>query len=215
MIDHALASLKSRYRVQQRDIGDYAEIKKAGMHFSIRSYWIDGVGGLSAVSMSAMLGLMRMETLVLSPLDLDAPLFSFDRIRAAGNDTLLLELYDTQLAPIDLDALDAVKAGSSDLPDHALGEHWYDPLKLSPSLSKRGKRMDAAYAPLCREYWDAYLALLATAPACDREEKRSRIRAYTDGLLQNGGPSTDQFKKLIGEAQTRELFTRFIFFSEE
>ena len=101
------------------------------MRFSICAYDLPGVGALSTVSMTAMLGLMRMETLVLTPLERDAPLLSCDLVRVAGRDTLLLELYDTQLAPIDTAALGAVKAAYAALPDHDLGTHWYDPAQAA------------------------------------------------------------------------------------
>lgn len=214
MIARAQRALAARARTRARDIGAFAEIRAGGMRFTVHAYDIDGVGACSTVSMTGLLGLMRMETLVLTPLEVDAPLLSCDLVRAAGRDTLLLELYDTQLSHIDTSPLDAVKAAYAALPDHDLGTHWYDPLKLSPSLSKRGRGLWKRAAPLCEAYLNAYFRLLGDAPACDRAEKQARVRAYVEGLLKNGGPSTDQFKRLIGEERTRELFTRVIFCSE-
>lgn len=215
MIAQSLGALKNRVRLQPRDIGAFAALRAGGMRFSICAYDLSGIGALSTVSMTAMLNLMRMETLVLTPLERDAPLLSCDLVRVAGRDTLLLELYDTQLAPIDTDALDAVKAAYAALPDHDLGTHWYDPLKLPPSLAKRGRKLWAQAAPLADAYLAAYLDLLSAAPPCARAEKQARVRAYVDGLLQNGGPSTDQFKKLIGEERTAALFRQVIFRAED
>lgn len=215
MIAQSLGALRNRVRLQPRDIGAFAALRAGGMRFSICAYDLPGVGALSTVSMTAMLGLMRMETLVLTPLERDAPLLSCDLVRVAGRDTLLLELYDTQLAPIDTAALDAVKAAYAALPDHDLGTHWYDPLKLPPSLAKRGRKLWAQAAPLADAYLAAYLDLLSAAPPCARTEKQARVRAYVDGLLQNGGPSTDQFKKLIGAEQTAALFRQVIFRAED
>ena len=59
------------------------------------------------------------------------------------------------------------------------------------------------------------LDLLSAAPPCARAEKQARVRAYVDGLLQNGGPSTDQCKKLIGAEQTAALFRQVIFRAED
>lgn len=205
--------IRGRYAVKERNMGEYAQIRKNGMRFDIRAFETP-IGNFSTVSMSAMFGLMKMETVVFTPLTVDAPLFSFDRILAMGNDTLLLELYDTQLEPTDVSKLDAVKATAEDLPDHDLGKHWYDPMKLSPSLAKRGKKLDAAYRKLVADYADAYLALLETAPKCDPDAKRAKTAEYVDGLFANGGPSTDQFKKLIGEEKAKDLFSRFVFSSK-
>ena len=41
--------------------------------------------------------------------------------------------------------------------------------------------------------------------------KQEKARVYVNGLLEKGGPSTDVFKKSIGEAKTRELFERILF----
>lgn len=38
---------------------------------------------------------------------------------------------------------------------------------------------------------------------------------YVEGLLKNGGPSTDVFKKGIGEEKTAELFRKILFATEE
>lgn len=211
MIDLIMEKLQSCYTLTPRDMGAYADIHKNGMRFHMAAFEVSGVGNLSTIRMSAMLGLMRMETVVVTPLRLDAPLYSCDQICAMGKDTLLLELYDTQLAPIDLSALAAVKQKYAGLADHDLGSHWYDKIKLAPSLCKRGKRMDAAYKPLIANYTDAYLSLLSTAAPCQQQEKQARVKEYVDGLFQNGGPSTYQFKKLLGEEKARELFERFVF----
>ena len=213
MIDF-ISILGNSYKVTKRDLGQYTLIKKKGMKFNISGYEIEGIGNVSTMQMSAMLGLMKMRMMVFTPLNVDAPLFSYDYINAMGNETLLLELYNTQLGEFDTSTLDKVKAGFSALPDHDLGTHWYDHLKMSPSLAKRGKKVTAEYKKLCDEFFKTYLEQLKNAPACIRSEKQSKVREYTNGLLQNGGPSTDQFKSMIGEDATRELFTKYIFSSD-
>lgn len=213
MIDF-ISTLKQKYTVTERNLDNYAVIKKKGMNFHISGYEIKGIGNVSTLQISAMFGLMKMRMLVFTPLDVDAPLFSYDYINAMGNETLLLELYDTQLADIDVSALDKVKTGFSALPDHDLGSHWYDHLKMSPSLAKKSKKVTSEYQKLCGEFFRTYLTLLETAPVCDRTAKQAKVREYTNGLLANGGPSTDQFKKMIGDEATRDLFTKYIFSSD-
>ena len=213
MVDY-LSLVKKHYQIKERDLESYSVIKKKGMHFHISGYEVKDVGYISTLQMSAMLGLMKMRMLVFTPLDIDAPLFSYDYINAMGNETLLLELYDTQLAAADLSALNNVKSNFAHLPDHDLGTHWYDHLKLAPSLAKKGKKLSYDYQTLCNNYFLAYLSLLSSAPSCDRLAKQAKVREYTNGLLTNGGPSTDQFKKMIGDEATKDLFTRFIFSSD-
>ncbi|MBP3570049.1 MAG: hypothetical protein J6K04_12910 [Lachnospiraceae bacterium] len=213
MIDF-ISILKENHSVTERNLGDYTLIKKKGMKFHISGYEVKGIGNVSTMQMSAMFGLMKMRMLVFTPLNVDAPLFSYDYINAMGNETLLLELYNTQLTDLDVSALDQVKSNFSALPDHDLGTHWYDHLKLSPSLAKKSKKVTADYQKLCNEFFHTYLTVLAKAPACDRAKKQKKVQEYTNGLLSNGGPSTDQFKNMIGEDATRELFTKYIFSSD-
>ena len=49
--------------------------------------------------MNAFLGLMKMETAVLSMTGKDVPLLNLDWVRAFGKETQIVELYDTQLEP--------------------------------------------------------------------------------------------------------------------
>lgn len=213
MIDF-IGLLKEKYTVTERNIGTYSVMKKNGMKFNISAYEIEGVGNMSYFTMTAMLGLMKMQTVVFTPLTVDAPLFSFDYINAMGNETLMLELYSTQLDDIDVSALDQVKQAYTSLPEHDLGSHWYDHLKMSPTLAKKGKKLTPEYKKLCDAFFRTYIDILGTAAPCDRAEKQAKVRDYTNGLLNHGGPATDQFRKLFGEEATVELFTKYIFSSE-
>ena len=211
MIDLLTEYVKARCGIAERDVGEYAVIRKSGKKFRIHSYEAVGLGRFSSVSMTAMLGLMKMETVVFTPLTKKMPLLSFDRIGVMGNDILLLELYDTGAGKPDLTALDNVKSSAKGLPDHDLGTHWYDPMKLSPSLAKKGKKCGEAYRDLCDRFFAAYFAAMDGAESCTPEEAQKGVAAYVDGLFTNGGPSTDQFKKMLGEKAARELFDSYIF----
>ena len=214
MISHCKNYLENTYGLISRNLSEYACIRKNGMKFEISSFTITGIGNMSVLTMSAMLGLMKMETVIITPLEIDAPLFSYDRIRVMGSDTLLLELYDTQLTPFDDASLIKIKNQYKALPPYETGEHWYDPLKLSSCIAKKGKHVDESYQALCHSYADEYFRLIKNAPVCNRTEKQKKVKTYVDGLLTQGGPSTDQFKKMIGTEKTTELFSRFIFASE-
>jgi hypothetical protein len=64
------------------------------------------------------------------------------------------------------------------------------------------------------EYLVAFLDAAKTAPACDAQPKRVKASVYVEGLLTHGGPSTDVFKKGIGEEKTAELFRKILFGTE-
>ena len=192
------------------------ELKVSGMKFNIRTYHAPNLGHVSVMEASGFFGLMKMDTLIITPTEKDMPLFSYDRVHAMGNDTLIFELYDTLLGSTDLSALDGVKQTAAYLPDHDLGTHWYDSIKLPQSLSKKGKKADSsAFDTTATHYLVKYLEASKTAAVCEAAPKRKKAGLYVEGLLQNGGPSTDVFKKGIGEEKTADLFRKVLFATEE
>ena len=110
------------------------------MKFDIKAYSAKGLGHVSLMRAKGFFGLMKMYTLMIVPKEKDLPLYSYDRIYVMGNDTLIVELYDTFIDTPDLSALDGVKSKYADLPERDPGEHWYDDIKLPESISKKGKK---------------------------------------------------------------------------
>ena len=192
--------------------GEYAKQKVSGMHFTIRRFYAEGLGSVSSMVASGFFGLMKMDTLIITPTEKDMPLFSYDRVHAMGNDTLIFELYDTLLGETDLSALHAVKDQAAQLPEHDLGAHWYDSIKLPVSLSKKGKKAQTpAFNNCTMQYLEAFLAVSKNAVPCEAAPKREKASVYVEGLLTNGGPSTDVFKKGIGDEKTAQLFRKILF----
>lgn len=217
MIQTAVASIQAYFPLEQQDPGPYQRFKAGPMAVELSWYQAEGLGNVSAIRGKAMGGLMSMETLVIDPFYRDMPLFSFDSIAAMGKHTLLVEYYDTLLDQnaFDLAPLLAAKAQAASLPDHDLGQHWYDGLKLAASFAKRGKK---THVPIMETSFQqslkAYLELCAKQPALAEEqagEKRAKAHAYVMGLLEQGGPSTDAFIKALGREKTEDLFTRIVF----
>lgn len=212
MIDKLLNAIEASYPLTEQDAGDFKKLKANGMKFSIRSFRAEGLGWVSAMTASGFFGLMKMDTLIINPTEVDMPLLSYDRVHAMGNDTLIYELYDTVVGETDLTAMDKAKGRTSILPDHDLGKHWYDDIKLPQSFSKKGKKVhtpafdDAAY-----QYLVSFLKAAKNAPACEADAKREKASVYVEGLLTHGGPSTDVFKKSIGEERCAQLF-RYVLF---
>ncbi len=206
--------INKTFPLTEIDCGEFKEQKISGMKFNIRAFHAEGLGHASIMTASGFFGLMKMDTLIINPTERDMPLFSYDRVYAMGNDTLIFELYDTLLSKADLSRLGAAKI-TLDFPEHDLGEHWYDSIKLPESVSKKGKKKDSpAFDALALEYTDAYLSISGGASVCSREKKRERASLYVEGLLKNGGPSTDVFLKGIGRERTEQLFRNLLFGTE-
>ena len=211
MAEKLLNIIKGSYSLTPLDCGEFGKMKVSGMDFEISAYRAKGLGHISIMRAKGMMGLMKMDTLIINPTEIDLPLYSYDRIFAMGNDTLITELYATTLGDYSDESLSQVKKGYTDLAERDPGEHWYDSIKLPSSISKKGKKKHTARLDeLTLRHFEAYLASSNT-PVTDREAKQNKARVYTDGLITKGGPSTDVFKKSIGEAKTRALFENILF----
>lgn len=211
MINTLLKVVESSHSLKPISIGEFAKLKVKGMTFSIQAYYVEEIGHLSIMRAKGFLGLMKMDTLMIIPTEKDLPLYSYDRIQAMGNDTLIVELYDTLTQPLDLSLLGHIKAKFRHLEERDPGVHWYDTIKLPESISKKGKKADADdMNALAAEHFNAYW----NAPAkkvVDTEKKKERSANYVNGLLREGGPSTDVFKKALGEEKTAKLFKKVLF----
>ena len=215
MTEKMLETIGNAFPLTELSCGDYAKQKVSGMNFSIRRFVAEGLGNVSVMVASGFFGLMKMDTLIITPTERDMPLLSYDRVHAMGNDTLIFELYDTLLEAVDLPGLEEVKAKAAYLPDHDLGAHWYDPIKLEVSLSKKGKKARRrSFDATAIHYLAQYLLAAKNAAACEAAPKREKASVYVEGLLAHGGPSTDVFKKGIGEEKTAHLFRKILFATE-
>ena len=159
----------------------------------------------------------QMDTLIINPLEKDLPLFSYDRVLAMGNDTLIIELYDTLLEKHDFSELNTWKAENKELPEHNLGKHWYDSIKLPESVSKKGKKEhSSAFDKFTAVYFEKLLnSSAANTSVSNKKAKNEKASVYVEGLLSNGGPSTDVFKKEFGEPKTAKLFRKVLFGTEK
>ncbi len=213
MTEQLLTMIGERFPLKETDVGGFAAIKANGMKFAVRAYEAEGLGHVSVMTAKGMFGLMKMDTLIMNPKEIDLPLYSYDRILAMGNDTLIVELYDTTVEPLDTEGLKAVNEQYKDLPERDPGTHWYDGIKFKESISKKGKKLSDKLDAYTNAYTEAYLSLPAK-PVTDAAAKREKANAYVEGLLKNGGPSTDVFKKALGEQKTAELFRKVLFGTE-
>ena len=140
MTNQLLNIIGKRFSLSPIDVGTMQTLKANGMKFTVEAYHAEGLGHVSIMRASGFFGLMKMDTLIINPDAIDLPLYSYDRILAGGNDVLIVELYDTMASSKDLSALEKVKQQYASVSERDPGEHWYDSIKLSESISKKGKK---------------------------------------------------------------------------
>ena len=211
MTDYILEIIKKHHDLTPKDVCGFETFKAKGMTFKCLAYDAKGLGHVSVMKAKGFFGLMKMDTLIINPTKLDLPLYSYDRIYAASNDVLIVELYDTLLGVSPVSGLNEIKNAYPDLLERDPGEHWYDNIKLKESISKKGKKAQTPkFDELSAEYLAHYLAA-DCQPVLDLQGKMEKASYYVEGLLKHGGPSTDVFKKSLGEEKTAKLFREILF----
>ena len=177
MTDRLVDLIKGKYPLTELDAGEFSTLRASGMSFTVRAYHAQGLGHVSVMRAAGFFGLMRMDTLMIVPKDVDLPLYSYDRIYAMGNDTLIVELYDTLIHAPDLSALEKVKAGYGNLQERDPGTHWYDDIKLKESISKKGKKAEEnQFDSLALEHFTAYLN--AEAKPTEDLKKKQELSSF-------------------------------------
>ena len=207
--------LSQTYALKQKDIGADARLAKKGFVFETGVYEIEELGHLCILRMKAVLGLMKMETVVLSVTHKDMPLINLDWVGAFGKETQMAELYDVQLAfePAELrDAFRRIRERDADLVDYSAAEpHWYDDILYPESYSKTGKGISDRLRKAAGDCADACICALASAPACDPAEKEEKIRTFAETLFAHGGPAVDQVTRLFGRETAERLIVRHMY----
>ena len=206
--------LEKQYTLKKEDLGADARLSKKGMVFETEAYEIPDLGHFCILRMNAFLGLMKMETAVLSVTGKDVPLLNLDWVRAFGKETQIVELYDTQLTPYPDEALaafDALRRRDDDLPGMSSNGHWYDAILYPCSYHKAGKKLTDRLADAARDYTETFLRQLAEAPACDAQAKQAKNRAFAERLFAEGGPAVDQVTKLFGPETAKRLILRYMY----
>jgi hypothetical protein len=211
MLEKILDIFKEQYTIEKIDTKEFSSFRAKGMKFTIDSYYAKGLGHVSVMNAVGFFGLMKMDTLIIVPIEKDLPLYSYDRIYAMGNDTLIVELYDTMINKADVSQLASVKAKYDHLSERDLGEHWYDYMKLAESISKIGKKKNSSeFDLLTLEHFKVYLDI-CDDKIIDNKKKIELSSEYVNGLLNNGGPSTDVFIKMFGREKTEKLYNEILF----
>lgn len=206
--------LTKYFKLKKKDMGDLKTIKKGMFHFECENYEIEGVGNLFFINLKAMMGMMKMETAVITPIHKDVSFGNIDIVKAMGKETYIMEMYDTSLHKEDLSSFDYLKDKYRDLKDYKTEPRWYDELKLSSCIAKRDKKMSAKADALILEWLQRYIELLEKAETCDPQLKIAKTKQYSEKLISDGGMAVDSLSKMIGADKTATLIRKFMYATE-
>lgn len=216
---YATAALGQYFELIPGNIGADAHLSKRGMTFDTKSCEIKGVGHLCVMRMNAFMGLMKMETIVIAPTKVDMPLFNVDWVSALGTETLIAELYDTQVEPWRGEAqkkFEEIQEEYLDVEDNESGEHWYDSVLYPVSIHKKGKGLTDRFNDAAKDYIDLFAAELAelsepAAGKCPADLKRARVGDFARTLVENDGPAVNMMAKLFGEETMRRIVLKHMY----
>ena len=217
-VDAAMEELRSCYTVTAVDPGEYKDLTLFGlMKFDVEQYEIEEIGNLSVMRVN--MGVMQMATFVITPRDKNLPLLSTDYMYMLTNRTSYIEVYDLVAQQDEaytalLDELGAVISEYGDLEDADVTPAWYSSLVTKGAYKTGTAKEDQALEDMLVECLNVYLEHgkdLPNLTDAEREEKLAITMAYTDGLIEKGGISTDVFKSALGDEMTKDFFDRVFF----
>ena len=217
-IDSVLKELEEHYTVTKLDAGEYSEMKLFGlMKFDVEQYQVEELGNLSIMRVN--MGLMQMATVVITPQDKNMPLLSADYMYIMSNRKCYLEFYDVVKEKDDqymqlLSGLSETISQYEHLENIEVAPAWYQHLLTVTTYKAGNTSMDTDLEKLLIDNLHTYLEQSQQFPLLADEErtvKQDITLKYTDGLIENGGISTDVFKKALGDEETKKFFDQVFF----
>lgn len=206
--EYFLKKLQQKYEVREADLGEDAQLKKAGMKFDLRSFEVSNVGHFFIMNMSGMLGAMKMETVVLAPEFRKLPLVNIDFVAAMGKNTILAEYYDMENIGLPqgyAEKLAEIKNADRAIEDNPLGDVWYNKYLLEGSYRKEGKKLAEHFRQVGEKHIDLLMEMLEAAQPADPEHMREIALSFAQKLLDEGGPAVNSFVKLFGREKTEKI----------
>lgn len=211
MIERILSIIDNKFKLTERKCDEFSSLKLQGMNFENSCFSAEGLGNVAVMNITSDNGFMSMQTLIVNPFAKDAPMLSYDCINMQGIAILYLEPFNTTLSgTFDASALQSIVEEYGVLENNPQGEHWYDSMRLNGTTFKKTANKEKLDEMIVK-YYEAYVNLLETAPACDEEAKKLKAKTYSDGLIENGGPATDPFMKAFGKEATEKFFKEVLF----
>lgn len=212
MLNKIMKKIQNIYETNEKDCRKYTNMHVSGMNFHNSCYEVKGLGNVAIMNISDDKGIMRMDTLIINPFEIDAPMLSYDCIQMMSTNILYLEPFDTTIEhTFDTSLIKNVQ----DKYDHLLEnnpqqERWYDHLRLEGTIFKKTSHTDLLQQ-MIEEYYDAYLEACQKSASCPTELKKQKAAVYSKGLIENGGPATDPFLKAYGKDTTEDFFKHVLF----
>ena len=199
----AAAVLKERFELREITPGKYRTMGSLMMRFRLEQYEVDGLGNLCVLRTKAMLGLMKLVTVVVTPSSgKNVPFLLIDTMDMGKKHLCYVEYYDCTAAGADRDLLLAAGAPYADVADYAEKPAWYVSERMAGSLIKTGDR--ARLEQMALDALAAYREQAAAAPV--NAENIVGLRAFQRRMVREGNPSTAALTRTLGKEGAEAFF---------
>ncbi len=199
----AAAVLKERFELREITPGKYRTMGSPMMRFRLEQYEVEGLGNLCVLRTKAMLGLMKLVTVVVTPSSgKNVPFLLIDTMDMGKKHLCYVEYYDCTAAGADRDLLLAAGAPYADVADYAEKPAWYVSERMAGSLIKTGDR--ARLEQMALDALAAYREQAAAAPV--KAENIPGLRAFQRRMVREGNPSTAALTRTLGKEGAEAFF---------
>lgn len=217
-IKRGMDLLTAKYDLKEVETGKFANLQIQGIDYSIKQYEINGVGNLLVMDSKDSIKL-QMASFVITPYYKSLPLFSTDYIYMQERRSFLIEYYD--LVPEKdecylnyMSKFASLKAEHNHLEDMKLKECWYDSLKPVCTAKNTDSTKDSEISSMFVDNLNLFTEMESISELLTTEARKLKWKItqdYTDGLVDNGGVSTNVFKAVMGSDATKEFFNKVFF----
>ena len=206
--------LSKHFEITPADIGEDARLTYKGITLNTEAFQVEGVGKLCIMDLKAGFGIIRMETVVLTPINKDEPLFNLDWMKIMGKEIQICELYDTCAQPCSEDIImqwEKVTCRDADIKDSSWERYTYHDYLLPCTYHKSGRGAGKRFTCTAYNSLQTLVDRLLAAPECSADERSERVHAFAEKLFEANGPAVDTIKKNFGEETARRIIFDYMY----
>jgi hypothetical protein len=203
----AVAVLQEKFAVKEITPEKYRTMGSLMMRFHLEQYQVEGLGNLCVLKTRAMLGLMNLTTVVLTPSSgKNVPFLLIDTMDMGKKHLCYVEYYDCTAHGADMDLLLAARAPYGNVPDYAEKPAWYVQERMEGSLIKTGDR--ARLDRMATDALKAYAQQALAAPV--KAENLPGLQAFQKRMIEEGNPSTAALTRTLGREGAKAFFRQVV-----
>lgn len=199
----AVAVLKERFALKDVTPDTYRTMGSPMMRFCLEQYEAEGLGNLCVLKTRAMLGLMKLVTVVVTPnTGKNVPFLLIDTMDMGKKHLCYVEYYDCTADGADRDLLLAAGAPYADVAEYAEKPAWYVSERMKGSLIKTGDK--TRLEQMAMDALTAYREQAAAAPV--KAENIDGLKAFQQRMVKEGNPSTAALTRTLGKEGAEAFF---------